>query len=83
MPQTASQSVSLLLGAYILMSCAQPGMEHPAYGVQRLEDDRTECLHQATIEQMQIDPHTGVVFDKQEAVKQCLIAKGYIQRSRD
>lgn len=36
------------------------------YGVQRLEDDRTDCLNQATVEQMQGDPHTGTVFDKQE-----------------
>jgi hypothetical protein len=72
-----------MLGACIMMSCAAPQLEHPTYGVQRLEDDRTDCLRQATVEQMQIDPHTGTGFDKQEAVKQCLIAKGYIQRARD
>lgn len=83
MAQVVSKRVSLMLGTCILMSCARVALEHPTYGVQHLEDDRTECLHQATAEQMQADPHTGAVFDKQEAVQQCLIAKGYIQRWQD
>ena len=83
MAKATSHGVSLLLGTCILMSCARQGLEHPTYGVQRLEDDRTECLHQATAEQMQADPHTGTVFDKQEAVQRCLMAKGYIQRWQD
>lgn len=67
-----------------MMNCAGPGrLEHPTYGMQHLDDDRSGCLHQATIEQMQIDPQTGTVFDKQEAVKRCLLSKGYIQRSHD
>jgi hypothetical protein len=78
-----SQIVSLLFLSGLVLSCTAPRWEHPTQGVQRLEEDRTDCMHQATVEHMQADPHTGTVFDKQESVKRCLMTKGYIQRSQD
>ena len=80
---TAAHDASLLFWADILMSCAAARWEHPTQGAQRLEEDRTDCMNRATVEHMQIDPHTGAVFDKQESVKRCLMSKGYIQRSQD
>ncbi len=79
---TAARVACVLFLADILLSCAPARWEHPTQGAQRLEEDRTDCMNQATVEHMQIDPHTGAVFDKEESVKRCLISKGYIQRSQ-
>jgi hypothetical protein len=80
---TAAHVASLLFLSDILVSCAATGWEHPTQGSQRMEEDRTDCMNRATVEHMQIDPHTGAVFDKQGSVKRCLMSKGYIQRSQD
>jgi hypothetical protein len=79
----AFQLVMLILWPCLTLSCATPQWEHPMHGVQRLEEDRADCRQQATVELMQIDPHSGAAFDKQEAVNRCLTRKGYSRRPPD
>lgn len=83
MTKRVLQMVALDLLSLCLINCSAPRWEHETQGMQRLEEDRRDCLNASTLEAMQIDPHTGVVFDKHEAVSQCLTRKGYVQRSQD
>lgn len=64
----------------LLTAYTTPVWDHPTKGMAHFERDRSECTQQATNEEMAIDPHGGASIPVQDRVRECLPARGYVER---